>query len=442
MRERTLPGDGGSVETFEHYQLLKDDQGNYIELGHGGMGVTYKALDTSLQCHVALKVISTSLLGSATAEERFLREARAAAQLRHRNVASIFHLGRHEESYYYAMELIDGETVETVVKRDGPMECQLALAIAEQVSSALIAAEKRKLVHRDIKPSNLMLVREGDGDVVVKVIDFGLVKSAVPLGATISALTTGGFVGTPYFASPEQLDQQDEDGRSDIYSLGVTLWYMLTGKPTFSGSLASVITQHLDKPPPFDDLPPLPEEVVVLLRRMLEKDVERRIQSPTELRNELRRCKEIVHAWSTSGPSVKGSEVEEIGGPRAGSVLKGRYRLIEDLNPSQAGELFHAEDMKFKQRVTLRILHGSPSAMERAAHEAAQTAEHPNFVKVLAIETEENFGFMVLEWMEGFSLIDLMRARRELTLREVLSAPSRTRDGGGRSGGAANQARL
>jgi serine/threonine protein kinase/formylglycine-generating enzyme required for sulfatase activity len=420
MRERTFPGDGGRVETFEHYQLLKDDQGNYIELGHGGMGVTYKALDTSLQCHVALKVISTSLLGSATAEERFLREARAAAQLRHRNVASIFHLGRHEESYYYAMELIDGETVETVVKRDGPMECQLALAIAEQVSSALIAAEKRKLVHRDIKPSNLMLVREGDDDVVVKVIDFGLVKSAVPLGATISALTTGGFVGTPYFASPEQLDQQDEDGRSDIYSLGVTLWYMLTGKPTFSGSLASVITQHLDKPPPFDDLPSLPEEVVVLLRRMLEKDVERRIQSPTELRNELRRCNEIVHAWSTSGPSVKGSEVEEIGGPRAGSVLKGRYRLIEDLNPSQAGELFHAEDTKFRQRVTLRILHGSPSAMERAAHEAAQTAEHPNFVKVLAIETEENFGFMVLEWMEGFSLIDLMRARRELTLREVL----------------------
>ncbi|HEU4678373.1 MAG TPA: serine/threonine-protein kinase [Terrimicrobiaceae bacterium] len=212
------------MDTFEHYQLLKDDQGNYIELGHGGVGVTYKALDASLQCHVALKVISTSFLGSTTAEERFLREARAAAQLRHRNVASVFHLGRHEESYYYAMELIDGEPVETVVKRDGPMVCQMALEIAEQVSSALIAAEKRKLVHRDIKPSNLMLVREGDGDVVVKVIDFGLVKSAVLLGATISALTTGGFVGTPYFASPEQLDQQDEDGRSDIYSLGVTLW--------------------------------------------------------------------------------------------------------------------------------------------------------------------------------------------------------------------------
>ena len=98
------------MDTFEHYQLLKDDQGKYIELGHGGMGVTYKAFDTSLYCHVALKVIAASLLGSSTAEERFLREARSAAQLRHRNVASVFHLGKRGDSYYYAMDLIDGET--------------------------------------------------------------------------------------------------------------------------------------------------------------------------------------------------------------------------------------------------------------------------------------------------------------------------------------------
>lgn len=397
---------------FEHYQLLKDDQGNYVELGHGGMGVTYKALDTSLQCHVALKVISTSLLGSTTAEERFLREARSAAQLRHRNVASVFHLGKHGESYYYAMEFIDGETLETVVRRDGPMGCRLALEIAEQVACALVAAEKRQLVHRDIKPSNLMLVTEGDGDVLVKVIDFGLAKSAVSHG-------------TPYFASPEQLDEKDADGRSDIYSLGVTLWYMLTGKPTFSGSLASVITQHLDKPPPFDELPQLAAEIVALLRRMLEKEVAQRIQSPAELRSELKQCIDIVSARPFSASKThKLSEASEAQGfgLRTGSVLKGRYRLIEDLNPSQPGEVFHAEDTKLKQRVTLHILHGSSSAMERAAREAAQTRvmEHPNFVKVLAIEREENFGFMVLEWMEGFSLIDLMRARRELPLREVL----------------------
>ena len=420
------------LDTFEHYQLLKDDQGKYIELGHGGMGVTYKAFDTSLYCHVALKVIAASLLGSSRAEERFLREARSAAQLRHRNVASVFHLGKRDESFYYAMEFIDGENVEELVKRDGPLNCLAALEITEQVACALIAAEKSHLVHRDIKPSNLMLVRESDGDVLVKVIDFGLVKSAMIQNASVDGLTAGGFVGTPYFASPEQLEQRDEDVRSDIYSLGVTLWYMLTGKPTFSGSLASVIAQHLDKSPPFEALASLPSQVVSLLHGMLEKDVSRRIQSPAELRVEVKRC---IGGLRGTAPSARGTpadasyetvELSRSRGlssqPRVGWVLKGRYRLIEDLNPSEPGAAFHAEDEKLKQRVALRILHGDPAAYSIASQEAAQAEKsaHPNFVKVLALEREQDFGFIVQEWMEGFSLIDLVRARRELPLREAL----------------------
>src|SRR5258707_7374079 len=116
-----------------------------------------------------------------------------------------------------------------------------------------------------------MLVREGDGQVLVKVIDFGLARSAVMQSTTAGEITSGGFVGTPYFASPEQLDRQPEDIRSDIYSLGVTLWYMLTGKPTFTGSMASVIAQHLEKSPPFESIAILPTRVVAALRRMLGK---------------------------------------------------------------------------------------------------------------------------------------------------------------------------
>ncbi|HEY5891968.1 MAG TPA: bifunctional serine/threonine-protein kinase/formylglycine-generating enzyme family protein [Chthoniobacterales bacterium] len=289
--------------TFEHYQLLENPDGTFFELGRGAMGITYKAFDTNLRCVVALKVINARLLGDEIAAERFLREARGAAQLRHRNVATVFHLGKHGDVCYYAMELIDGETVDALVKRDGPLPLLLALEIAQQVASALIAAEKKHLVHRDIKPSNLMLVRESDDEILVKVIDFGLVKSAMAQVAG-GALTTSGFVGTPYYASPEQLDGRAEDVRSDIYSLGVTLWFMLTGQPPFVGSVASVIAQHLDRPPAFDSLAAIPPDVIAVLRQMLQKDLGERIQSPAQLRVELRACIEnLKAAESTAVPS-------------------------------------------------------------------------------------------------------------------------------------------
>jgi serine/threonine protein kinase len=133
---------------FEHYQLLQREDGSLVELGRGAMGITYKAFDRNLRCDVALKVITGRLLEDATAASRFLREARNAAKLRHRNVASVFHLGQHGGSYFYAMEFIDGETVSARVKRDGPLDCLFALEIAQQVASALIAAEVQNLVHR------------------------------------------------------------------------------------------------------------------------------------------------------------------------------------------------------------------------------------------------------------------------------------------------------
>src|ERR1700728_4604103 len=163
-------------ENFEHYQLLKKEDGSAMELGRGAMGITYKAFDTNLRCNVALKVINAAYLNDPTAAERFLREARGAARLRHRNVASVFHLGRSGDSYFYAMEFIEGETLDALVKREGAVDLIIGLDIAAQVSSALIAAAKQNLVHRDIKPSNLMLTREDDGEMIVKVIDFGLVK--------------------------------------------------------------------------------------------------------------------------------------------------------------------------------------------------------------------------------------------------------------------------
>ncbi len=165
---------------FQHFRVEQTPEGGLRELGRGAMGITYKAFDTNLHCPVALKIINSALTGNEHARERFLREARAAARLRHPNVATVLHLGKDDQSFFYAMEFIEGETLEAFVARQGPLAPALALEIVQQVARALGAAQNEGLVHRDIKPANLMLARhhgeEDEEGVHVKVIDFGLAK--------------------------------------------------------------------------------------------------------------------------------------------------------------------------------------------------------------------------------------------------------------------------
>jgi len=263
--------------SFDHYQTLTREDGSPIELGRGAMGITYKAFDTNLRVNVALKVINSKLLESSIAQQRFLREARAAAQLRHPNVASVFHLGTSGNAFYYAMEFVDGETLESFIRREGPVSPVMALRITLQVTRALAAATRHHLVHRDIKPANLMLVKDDD-DFLVKVIDFGLAKSIKHTDdEDLATLSMGGFVGTAHFASPEQLEEKEIDVRSDIYSLGVTLWYMLAGQVPFGGSLAQVMSQHLHKPPPLERLQNVPACLRALVAHMMEKNPLKRL---------------------------------------------------------------------------------------------------------------------------------------------------------------------
>src|SRR5215471_11893642 len=142
---------------FEHYELVAGEDGKSLELGRGAMGVTYKAFDINLRCPVTLKVISERYLGDESARLRFFREARAAASVRHPNVASVFHLGTTGSSYFYAMEFVEGETLENLIKRSGRLEVKLALEIATQVAAGLAAVHEQNLVHRDIKPTNIMV---------------------------------------------------------------------------------------------------------------------------------------------------------------------------------------------------------------------------------------------------------------------------------------------
>src|SRR6202790_4731143 len=162
------------VQRFDNYELLKGKDGKPIELGRGAMGITYKAVDVDLHCPVTLKVISEKYLGDEAARLRFLREARAAASVRHTNVASVFHLGRTAENYFYAMEFVEGETLAKLIQCSGRLEVKLALEIATQVAAGLAAIHEEHLVHRDIKPTNIMLKLKEEGSVTAKIIDLGL----------------------------------------------------------------------------------------------------------------------------------------------------------------------------------------------------------------------------------------------------------------------------
>jgi hypothetical protein len=154
---RDVVQSASASQRFEHYEVLSSEGGKPIELGRGAMGVTYKAFDINLHCPVTLKVISEGYLGDESARLRFLREARAAASVRHPNVASVFHLGRTGHSYFYTMEFVEGETLGSLIKRSGRLEVKLALEIATQVAAGLTAINEQHLVHRDIKPTDIMV---------------------------------------------------------------------------------------------------------------------------------------------------------------------------------------------------------------------------------------------------------------------------------------------
>jgi TolB-like protein/Flp pilus assembly protein TadD len=280
---------------YDHFEVEVGADGFPIELGAGAMAITYRARDTVLNSTVALKVIDRRVAQNPGARSRFLREARVAAQIRHPNVARVTHYGEQDGECFYVMELVEGETLETRVRRDGPMPLALALKVIQQAARALAAAEACGVVHRDIKPSNIMLESDAAGALVVKVIDYGIAKVVAAEPRSGAEQTQSGFIGTPAFASPEQFAPPGEmriDTRSDVYSLGVTFWYLLSSRVPFVGRTLEEVharqTEHL----PVEQLKSLhvPTRVISLLKLMLAPDLKDRPQSARELLSAVYRC--------------------------------------------------------------------------------------------------------------------------------------------------------
>jgi serine/threonine protein kinase/formylglycine-generating enzyme required for sulfatase activity len=430
---------------FGQYEVPRRPDGSLWELGHGGMGTTYLATDTKLKVEVVLKLINPQLLADERIQRLFLREARAAAKVRHPNVAAVVNL-HDEPPFYYAMEYVQGKSLGDVLSaRGGSLPVPMALDFADQVAAALGAMARERIVHRDLKPSNLMLVHDEERPfhLIVKVIDFGLAKGFNVEGEAdvethlSSSLSQSVFSGTPYYASPEQCATEPNiDTRSDLYSLGVILWQMITGKRPFLGQLGQVLSMHQAKEPPWEQMEGVPEPVVAILRKLLAKDRKDRYQSPRELRDAIarwlsgvdptqeapRRAYAGAMAVSEDAPTMVAAE-----SIRLGSTLADRFRLGEEIATTDGSKLFKAADNVVDQSVValkllpdLRIIDGNVVKRIEQQIEAMRANPHP--VMLSAVDELRRSGtglFFTREWVEGFSLLELVKARGELRPPEV-----------------------
>ncbi|MFI5457256.1 MAG: SUMF1/EgtB/PvdO family nonheme iron enzyme [Isosphaerales bacterium] len=277
------------------------------ELGQGGVGTVYLALNRLMGRHEVLKVVSSHLVKRRGVLDRFLVEIRNAAKLHHPNVVTAYSAFRLGESMLFAMEYVEGLDLAKLVKAKGPLPVANACSYVHQAALGLQHAHEQGMVHRDIKPSNLMLSRQGNR-AAIKVLDFGLAKVKSE-GAVDGGLTQEGqMLGTPDFIAPEQtVDARKADIRADIYSLGCTLYYLLTGAPPFQAtSLYEILQAHhsMDAMPLNLARPEVPVELAALVARMMAKDPERRFQTPKEV------AQALLPFFKKGNVALKGSQAE------------------------------------------------------------------------------------------------------------------------------------
>jgi len=427
-----------------NFDIVTDAKGQPIVLGKGTFGRTYQARHRFLDIPVALKIINERYAADATVRQRFLVEARAVAKLSHPHVARLYDFGEVDGLLHYAMEFCGGGSLADRVTKTGPLPLRQVFEIAQQIGGALKAAHTAGFVHRDLKPSNIMLA-SSEGAMQSKLIDFGLVQPSMPsMTRTFSDEESEGarFLGTPLYASPEQLREEAVDVRTDLFSLGLTLWFLLLGHTHETGSSAEIAASRLNSESYAPMLPPeIPQAFRDVLARLVEKQRGNRFNSASELFASLNACAsavgarpardyteseddgpEDVSAAETAAPEVS-SAADPLHFERVGSELTTAFEIVGRSHEDLTGANYLAKRISGDgANVYLHVLHAAVlehrALVERIRANLAQLSRlnMPALLPIRALMQFSDHTTVVMERPAEEDLLTFLRNRGAVTL--------------------------